>query len=165
MKRSSEIVLRASIAATRLRTERSPQPSRFLISSTCCGQPEDVARHLEQPVVEEILDVRAAQALDVEAVARHEVAQPLDLLERAFQPAACSAAPRRPPRSSPVLQRTGAVGREVELLRLLRPLLRHDSPATCGITSPARWIDDHVADAHVEPLDLVGIVQAWRAPP
>ena len=35
----------------------------------------------------EILDVRAAQPLYVEAVARHEVAQSLDLLERAFKPA------------------------------------------------------------------------------
>ena len=31
---------------SRLRTERSPQPSRFLISSILLGQAEDVARHL-----------------------------------------------------------------------------------------------------------------------
>src|SRR4029079_3784986 len=46
------------------------------------GQAEDVARDLEQPVVEEVLDMRAAQPLDVEAVARHEGAKPPDLLER-----------------------------------------------------------------------------------
>ena len=38
MKRSSEMVRRSSMAAIRLRTDRSPQPSRFLISSIRLGR-------------------------------------------------------------------------------------------------------------------------------
>src|SRR4029077_9370416 len=89
------------------------------------GQAEDVARHLEQAVVEEILDVRAAQPFYVEAVARYEVAQPLDLLERAFQPA------RAAPHHAALLalhlglERTRAPGGEAELLGLGRARFGH----------------------------------------
>ena len=90
----------------------------------------------EQPVVEEVLDVRAAQPLDVEAVARHEVAQPLDLLERAFEPA------RAAPHHAALLALTSVLSGQgnawgMILLASLRPLLGHE----------AQDLRDHVAGA------------------
>src|SRR5262249_3533126 len=55
-------------------------------------EPEHVARGLEQAVGVEGLDVLPAQAFDVEAAARHEMAQPLDDLRLAGE--APGAAPR-----------------------------------------------------------------------
>ena len=56
------------------------------------------------------------------------------------------------------LERTGALRGEVELLGLLRPLLRHVAQHLRDHVAGALH-DHHVADAHVQPLDLVGIVQ------
>jgi hypothetical protein len=102
--------------------------------------------------------MRAAQPLDVEAVARHEVAQPLDLLERAFEPA--GAAPHHPAFLALHLglERTGAVSGELELARALRTLLGHIAQDLRDDVAGALH-DHHVALAHVQPLDLVGIVQ------
>src|SRR5260370_4869602 len=122
------------------------------------GEAEDVTGDLEQPVVEEVLDVRAAQPFYVEAVARHEVAQPLDLLKRAFQPA--RAAPHHAALLAldPGLQGTGAVGGEAELLGLLRSLLRHIAQhLRHDVAGPLHH--HHVAGTHVQPLDFVGIPQ------
>ena len=55
-------------------------------------EPEDVARLADQPVLPEGGDVLLAEPLDVEAVARDEVPEPLDGLRGTDQPA--GAAPR-----------------------------------------------------------------------
>jgi hypothetical protein len=76
----------ASIAASRLRIDVSPQPSRWR-RSRASPQPEDVGGRVDQAVGEEILDRLGAEPLDVERGAGDEVAQPLDPLGRADQAA------------------------------------------------------------------------------
>ena len=51
------------------------------------AQAEDVGRRIDQPIAEEVLDIGDAEALDIERVARGEVAQPLDALGGTDQPA------------------------------------------------------------------------------
>src|SRR5207302_6092584 len=50
-------------------------------------QPEDVARRADEAIFPELGDVLRPQPLDVEAVARDEMLQPLDRLRRANEPA------------------------------------------------------------------------------
>ena len=50
------------------------------------------------------------------------------------------------------VQRTRAFLREMIGLRALRPLVDARTSTTCGMTSPARWIDHGVADADVAAL-------------
>src|SRR3546814_8858984 len=51
------------------------------------GQPEDVGGGVDQPVVEELFDLLQAQPLDIHRAAAAEMAQPLDALRGADQPA------------------------------------------------------------------------------
>src|SRR3546814_12052296 len=58
-------------------------------SSDVCSSdlPEDVGGGVDQPVVEEIFDLLQAQPLDIHRAAADEMAQPLDALRGADQPA------------------------------------------------------------------------------
>ena len=82
---------RAAMASISFLALVSPQPSRS--ASVLDLQAEDVGRRAHQLVFPERLHVFLAHALDVERVARHEMAQALDRLRRADEPA--GAAPRR----------------------------------------------------------------------
>src|SRR5947209_14988689 len=86
---------------------------------------EDVARLADQPVLPEGGDVLLAEPLDVEAMARHKVPEPLDGLRGADQPA--SAAPRN---LAGLAHREAAADRAVVGesvgLRLLRAAIEHD---------------------------------------
>src|SRR5205085_3958991 len=64
----------------------------FALGDHLAVEAEDVARLADQPVLPKGSDVLFAQPLDVEAMARHEMAQSLDRLRGADQPA--GAAPR-----------------------------------------------------------------------
>ena len=112
----------------------------------------------EQTIGVEILDMGAAQAFDVEGAAADEMAQPLDLLERTGQPAAAAPRHRALLAHHFGLQRTRAFARKLEFLRILRPQFFDEAQHLRDDVAGA--LDAHgVADAHVQPLDLVLVVQ------
>ncbi len=129
---------------------------------------EDVGRLHDQPVIEERLHLLLAEPLDVEGGARHEVAQPLDLLRRADQPAG-AAAHRLPLLAHRMAAAGRALGGELIGLRRLRPLVEHDIDDLRDHVAGA--LHDHgVADADVaaaadrlavvaDALDVVLVVQ------
>ena len=80
-RRALRVDRRDQIVAPRSRPSARGRADRSL------RQPEDVGRRLEQAVAEEALDMDDAEPLDVERVAADEMAQPLDPLRRADQPA------------------------------------------------------------------------------
>ena len=118
---------------------------------------EDVARLADQPVVPEGGDVLLAEPLDVEAMARHKVPEPLDGLRGADQPA--GAAPRD---LAGLAHREAAADRAMigKLVRhrLLRAAIEHDRDDLRDHITGALH-DDGVADADVLALDLVLVVQ------
>src|ERR1700757_4794169 len=71
------------------RTEPAPT---FTLGNHLRVEAEDVARLADQPVLPKGSDVLFAEPLDVEAVARHKVPEPLDRLRGAYQ--STGAAPR-----------------------------------------------------------------------
>src|SRR5580700_6584218 len=118
---------------------------------------EDVARLADQPVLPESSDVLLAEPLDIEAMARHEMPQPLDRLRGAYQPA--GAAPRHLAR---LAHREAAADRAVvgELVAhgVLRTPVEHDGDDLRDHVAGALH-NDGVADADVLTLDLVLVVQ------
>ena len=100
-------------------------------------EPEDVAGAADQPVLPERGDVLLAEPLDVEAVARDEMLQPLDRLRRADQPAAAALARPCPPRAPRGCRRPGS-GRETRYGCASGGRRSSTTPTICGITSPAR---------------------------
>ena len=168
MKRSSAILRRAAMALNSFVAdcgapalallEPLPQPAR----SRACER-EDVGRRLDQPVVEEGLDLLLAQPLDVEGVARDEMLQALDPLRRADE--AAGAAAHHVDLAGLLVDLAhgvaaagrAAVGKLVGL-GALRALLRHDADDLRDDVAGA--LHDHgVADAHVLARDLVLVVQ------
>ena len=152
---------RASIAAKRLRTEVSPYPSRSTSFLRCAcvplSQRENVGRRGDQLVLEERLDLLLAQPLDVESIARDEVAQPLHLLCRADEPPG-TAADRLALFAHRVAAAGRTHGRKDVGLGALRPFLRNDAQHLRDDIAGA--LDGHgVADAHVFARDLVLVVQ------
>ena len=94
------IVRRAAMAAKRLRTETSPKPSRlasrFRPALSCSSRAKMSDGRADHPLGMEQGDLLLAEPLDVEGVARHEMAQ-------AFDP------PGRGRRGPPVQRRTTSV--------------------------------------------------------
>src|SRR5271165_7518172 len=120
-------------------------------------EPEDVAGLADQPVLPEGGDVFLAEPLDVEAVARHKVPEPLDGLRRTDQPAGAA-----PGDLARLAHREAAADRAVvgELvgLRVLRPAVEHDRDDLRDHVAGA--LDhDGVADPNILAGDLVLIVQ------
>src|SRR5205085_9640277 len=118
---------------------------------------EDVARLADQPVLPQGGDVLLAEPLDVEAMARHKVPEPLDGLRGADQPA--GAAPRD---LAGLAHRETAADRamvgEPVGPRLLWAAIEYDRDDLRDHVAGA-LNDDGVADAHVLALDLVLVVQ------
>ena len=118
---------------------------------------EDVGRLAHLAEIVERLDLLLAEPLDVHRVARHEMAEPLDLLRRADQ-AAGAAAHDLALLAHRMAAADRADGREFERLRVRRPLLQHHRDDLRD--DVARALHDHgVADADVLARDLVLVVQ------
>ena len=164
---------RASIAANRLRAETSPNPSHSLkrrpALAVARGEGEDVGGDLDQPLLEEQLDLLVAEPLDVEGVARAEMLEALDRLRGADEAAGAAAhdvglagllvdlAQRR--RAADRADEISVVVlREDVGLRAVRPLVGDDFEDLRDDVAGA-LDDDRVADPHVEPRDLVLVVQ------
>src|SRR3984893_12587868 len=118
---------------------------------------EDVARLADQPVLPKGRDMFLAEPLDVEAVARDEMTEPLDGLRGTDQPA--GAAPRHLTR---LAHREAAADRamvgKLVRLRILRPAVEHDRDDLWDHVTGA-LDDDGVADPDILARDLVLIVQ------
>src|SRR6201988_1360365 len=91
-------------------------------------QREDVGALFYKTLVEEILQLLLAEAVDVERPSRHEQLQVLDLLERTGELAGAAGARALLARGGLLahhvsVQRARALLREMEFLRALRPLV------------------------------------------
>ena len=124
---------------------------------TAAFEPEDVAGLADQAVFPEFGDVLGAEPLDVEAVARDKMLQPLDRLRRADQPA--GTAPRH---HALLAHREAAADRamfgEFIRLRVGRAAVEDDADDLRDHIAGA-LDDDRVADPHILAGDLVLVVQ------
>src|SRR5215211_1488392 len=124
---------------------------------------EDVGRLLDDVALEEKRDLLFAQAVDIEGAARYEVLKVLYFLERTRELAAATSngafvAGRSRVANHGGLQRAGADLREIVRLGTLGPFLRNDAEHLRDHI--AGTLDHHrIAKAHIQPRDLVGIVQ------
>ena len=123
------------------------------------------AGSLTQPCLVEQLDLLLAEPVDVEGAARHEMLRGARCAwyGQANSPVQWTRAPSSPPamisRTTSVCSGHGTFrGKSDTAWRRAGACLR-PTPSTCGMTSPARWMRHRVADAHVEPRDLLGVVQ------
>ena len=82
------------------RLRLAPLEQRLLHFGAAVLQREDVGGGLEQPGIEEQVDVLGAEPLDIHRAARHEMAQRLDRLRRRRSARRCSAGANPPCRSS-----------------------------------------------------------------
>ena len=136
----------------------------FCRLSRCArSQRENSAGFFTQSLLVEQLDLLLAETVDIEGAAGDEVLEMLHRLVRAGELAGAAPdralfAGRRRLAHHLGMQRTRAFFRETDIF-LHHAALSGTTPRTCGMTSPARWMRHRIADAHVEPLDLVGIVQ------
>ena len=155
MKRSSAIRRRSSIAAISFLALTSPQPSRPAITSGSSRKMSPGPRI--SPSSQNAVMCLVAEPLDVEAVARHEMPQPLDRLRGADQ--AAGAAPRHLPR---LAHREAAADRAMvgKLVGhgILGAVVEHD-PDDLRDHIAGALDDDGVADADVLARDLVLVVQ------
>ena len=125
------------------------------VEQIVAGQAEDVGGVGDQPVGDERLDMDRAQPLDIERVARGEMAQAFDPLGRADQAAGAAiidlALLARRGRSA-----GGAFGGEGVggPILVAGEVFDHLRDHVAGALDA-----DAVAGAHAQPLDLVGIVQ------
>ncbi len=137
MKRFMEILRRASMASNRFCTDVSPsarvrRACLLLGARVAFLEREDIGRLLHQPPIEQRLHLLLAQALDVEGVARDEMAEPLHRLRRADRARRCSGAPPRPSSRTAWLPQPGTRSGNSYSLRFLRPLLEVDATAPAG---------------------------------
>ncbi len=127
------------------------------------GKREDVGGLLEPALLVEEDDLLFAETIDVEGAARHEMLEVLDLLMRARElAAAIGACPLLASRDGLAhdrrVQRARTVPGKLVGLGVLRPLLREHAQHLGDHVAGA--LDRHgVVDAHIEPLDLVLVVE------
>ena len=145
----------ASIAASRLSTDFSFQPSRPSSSSRCSRRRKMSAGECSQPSSMNSAIALLAQPFDVERAARDEMPQPLEPLRRADQAAGAADVDL-----AFLGDRLGCafgamVGEDVRLARLVAgQVLDHLRDDVAGA------LDAHaVADAQAEPRDLVAVVE------
>ena len=122
----------------------APLEQRRLDRLAVLLEPEDVDRHLEQPLGEEQLDLLVAEPLDVQRAARHEMLELLDRLRRADQLAGAA-----PPRIR-------LAGLLVDLAHRRRAADRADLGKHVGLRILRPLLEDHLDDLrdHVaRPLD------------
>ena len=121
------------------------------------------AGSLTQSLLVEQLDLLVAEPVDVEGAARHEVLEMLDGLIRAGELAGAMQARALGAAGDDLahhvgVQRTRALFRKLVRLGAARPLVFDDAEHLRNDIAGA--LDRHrVADAHIEPRDLLGIVQ------
>ena len=145
----------ASIAASRLSTDFSFQPSRPSKLVADAVQTEDVGGRMQPAQLDEFRDRLLAQPLDVE--------RPRDTKcrRRSKRWAGQISPPVQRTSTSPFLSDRFAlafgamVGEDVGLAASSR--VRFST--TCGMTSPARWMRTRSPIAQAQPLDLVAIVE------
>ena len=145
----------ASIAANRLSTDFSSQPSRPSRSSRCCAGGR-CRRATAASQFDELDDRLLAQPLDVERAARRRNAAAARTAAPGRSGRRCSGRRPRPPRRPPRCRiRGNGRGRR----KAARCSSRVRFSTTCGMTSPARWMRTRSPIAQAEPGDLVAVVQ------
>jgi hypothetical protein len=120
-------------------------------------QVKDVGRGFQQAALIEQLHVLVAHALDIEGIARHEMAQPFLHLRGADQPAG-TAATASPSSRTALLPQIGQTSGKTYSRDVGRPLLQHDADHL-GDHVAGALDDDRVADADILAADLVFVVQ------